>query len=107
YVAGLVLGNSVFVHQKSLTHFFDGMSWLMQIIMFLALGLLVFPSEIPSIANDGLLIALVLMLIARPVSVFVSLLFSRFKTKAKLMISWTGLRGAVPIIMATFPLAAG
>ncbi|HEX6983112.1 MAG TPA: potassium/proton antiporter [Balneolaceae bacterium] len=107
YVAGLVLGNSTFVHQRSLINFFDGVGWLMQITMFLTLGLLVFPTEIISIADKGLLIALVLMLIARPVSVFISLLFSRFKTRAKLMVSWTGLRGAVPIIMATFPLGAG
>jgi cell volume regulation protein A len=69
--------------------------------------LLVFPSRIISIAGEGLLIALLLMLVARPASVFISLLFSRFRNRAKLMISWTGLRGAVPIIMATFPLAAG
>ncbi len=107
YVAGLVLGNSTFVHQKSLMNFFDGVGWLMQITMFLTLGLLVFPNEILAIAGNGLLIALVLMLVARPASVFISLLSSRFRTRAKLMVSWTGLRGAVPIIMATFPLAAG
>ncbi len=107
YVAGLVLGNSTFVHQRSLMSFFDGMGWLMQIAMFLTLGLLVFPAEILAISGAGLLIALALMLIGRPISVFISLLFSRFNTRAKLMISWTGLRGAVPIIMATFPLVAG
>ncbi len=107
YIAGLVLGNSSFIHQRSLINFFDGLGWLMQITMFLALGLLVFPKQILVISGIGLLIALVLILIARPVSVFISLLFSRFKLRSKLMVSWTGLRGAVPIIMATFPLGAG
>jgi cell volume regulation protein A len=107
YLAGLVMGNSTFVHQKSLMNFFDGIGWLMQICMFLVLGLLVFPSEIPAIALYGLLIALVLIVIARPVSVFIGTLFMGMKTRAKLMVSWVGLRGAVPIIMATFPLVYG
>jgi cell volume regulation protein A len=88
-------------------NFFDGIGWLMQICMFLVLGLLVFPSEIPAIALNGLLIALVLIVIARPVSVFLGTLFMGMKTRAKLMVSWVGLRGAVPIIMATFPLVYG
>lgn len=107
YLAGLVMGNSTFVHQKSLMNFFDGIGWLMQICMFLILGLLVFPSNIPAIALNGLLIALVLIVIARPVSVFLGTLFMGMKTRAKLMVSWVGLRGAVPIIMATFPLVYG
>ena len=107
YIAGLVLGNSNFIHQRSLINFFDGMGWLMQITMFLMLGLLVFPKQILAISAEGLLIALVLILLARPVSVFVALLFTRLKPRPKLMVSWTGLRGAVPIIMATFPLVAG
>ncbi|WP_234573601.1 potassium/proton antiporter [Rhodohalobacter sp. 614A] len=106
YIAGMVLGNSNFIHQRSLINFFDGLGWLMQITMFLTLGLLVFPTQIMAISGTGLLVALVLILVARPVSVFVSLFFSRFKMRSKLMISWTGLRGAVPIIMATFPLGA-
>lgn len=107
YLAGLVLGNSSFIHRRSLVSFFDGLGWLMQIAMFLTLGLLVFPNEIIAVSRAGLLIALVLILLARPVSVFISLMFTRFKPRAKLMVSWTGLRGAVPIIMATFPLGAG
>lgn len=107
YIAGLVLGNSNFIHQRSLINFFDGMGWLMQITMFLTLGLLVFPSQLLAVSASGLLVALVLILIARPVSVFVSLLFNRLKFRAKVMVAWTGLRGAVPIIMATFPLSAG
>lgn len=107
YIAGLVLGNSNFIHQRSLVNFFDGIGWLMQITMFITLGLLVFPRQILAISIEGLLIALVLILLARPISVFVSLLFTHLKPRAKLMVSWTGLRGAVPIIMATFPLVAG
>jgi cell volume regulation protein A len=107
YVAGLVMGNSTFVHQKSLMNFFDGLGWLMQIIMFITLGLLVYPSEIVDVAPQGLVIALILILVGRPLSVFISMMYSGFKTRAKFMVSWVGLRGAVPIIMATFPLVAG
>jgi len=107
YLAGLVMGNSVFVHQNSLMNFFDGVGWLMQICMFLVLGLLVFPSEIILIAGQGLMIALVLILLGRPLSVFLVMMFSRYKTRAKLMVSWVGLRGAVPIVLATFPLVEG
>ncbi len=107
YLAGLVMGNSVFVHQKSLMNFFDGVGWLMQICMFLVLGLLVFPSEIIEVAGQGLLVALVLILLGRPVAVFLTLMFSRYNIRSKLMVSWVGLRGAVPIILATFPLVAG
>lgn len=107
YLAGLVMGNSAFVHQRSLMNFFDGVGWLMQICMFLTLGLLVFPAQILAVASEGFLIALALILLARPLSVFLSLLFTGVSYKAKAMISWVGLRGAVPIIMATFPLVAG
>lgn len=107
YLAGLVMGNSIFVHQKSLMNFFDGVGWLMQICMFLVLGLLVFPSEIADIALKGLMIALVLILLGRPVSVFLATMFTGLKTRAKFMVSWVGLRGAVPIILATFPLVYG
>jgi potassium/hydrogen antiporter len=107
YLAGLVMGNSIFVHQKSLMNFFDGVGWLMQITMFLILGFLVFPSEIVEIAGKGILIALVLILLGRPVSVFLGTMFTGLKTRAKFMVSWVGLRGAVPIILATFPLVYG
>lgn len=107
YIAGLIMGNSVFAHKKSLMNFFDGVGWLMQITMFLILGFLVFPSEIVEIAGKGLLIALALILIGRPISVFLGTMFTGINTKAKLMVSWVGLRGAVPIILATFPLVYG
>ncbi len=107
YLAGLTIGNREFLHKKSLKRFFDGLAWLSQIGMFLTLGLLVFPSHILAVTSAGLILSAVLMLIARPVSVFVSLLFTNINVKEKLFTSWVGLRGAVPIILATFPLLAG
>jgi len=106
YIAGLVAGNSEFVHKKSLLRFFDGLAWLSQIAMFLTLGLLVFPSHIVPVIGIGLLVSAILMFIARPLSVFLSLFFARLRWKEKMFISWVGLRGAVPIILATFPLLA-
>jgi len=107
YIAGLVMGKNEFIHKKSVMRFHDGLAWLMQIAMFLVLGLLVFPSHLLPIVGLGLLAALFLMIVARPVSVFVTLAFSGVPITEKLMISWVGLRGAVPIVLATFPLLAG
>lgn len=107
YLAGVLLGNSTFIHKNSLLRFHDGLAWLMQIIMFLVLGLLVFPSRLGSVAADGLLLAAFLILVARPLSVFVSLARARLGWRDRLFISWVGLRGAAPIILATFPLLAG
>lgn len=107
YLAGLVMGNSTFIHRRSLMNFFDGVSWLMQICMFLTLGLLVFPFEIIAVAQNGLLIAIILIVVGRPLSVFIGTAFTDLPVNAKFMVSWVGLRGAVPIILATFPLVAG
>lgn len=107
YIAGLVMGNHKLIHKKSLLRFHDGLAWLMQIAMFLTLGLLVFPSKLPAIALTGLVVSGFLMLVARPVSVFLSMSFSGFSFREKTLVSWVGLRGAVPIILATFPLVAG
>jgi cell volume regulation protein A len=87
--------------------FYDGMAWLMQIIVFLVLGLLVFPSRLLGIAGSSLLISAALMLVARPVSVFLGMAFSRSSLREKLFVSWVGLRGAVPVILGTYPLMAG
>ncbi len=106
YLAGLVAGNSNVIHKASLKRFHEGISWLMQIVMFLTLGLLVFPSHIGPVAAEGLLISLALMLLARPLSVFISLAWTRLNLREKAFISWVGLRGAAPIILATFPLLA-
>lgn len=107
YLAGLMMGNSQFVHKRSLTRFHDGLAWLMQITMFLALGLQVFPTQLVPIAGTGLFLALFLMLLARPIAVFATLAFARLTIREMSMVAWVGLRGAVPIILATFPLLAG
>jgi cell volume regulation protein A len=107
YLAGLTLGNREFIHRRSLLRFFDGLAWLMQIAMFLALGLLVFPSRLPAIAVPGMLIAAVLMIVARPLGVFISLFWTRMSLAEKVFVAWVGLRGAAPIVLATFPLLAG
>lgn len=107
YVSGLVMGNSVVVYKKSLIRFHDGIAWLMQIVMFLALGLLVFPSELVPVIVPGLLTAFFLILIARPIAVFITLLPWKMPVNEKALVSWVGLRGAVPIILATYPLVAG
>jgi len=107
YVAGIVVGNHNIVHKKNVFRFFDGMAWIAQIIMFITLGLLVFPSEVVADFKMELSISLFLILIARPLGVFLSLMPFKFTFKEKIFISWVGLRGAVPIILATFPLLAG
>lgn len=107
YVSGLVMGNSDFIHKRSLMRFHDGLAWLMQITMFLTLGLLVFPSQIGPVAGIGVLVSAFLVVVARPVSVFLGLALSRLSLNEKVLVSWVGLRGAVPIILATFPLLAG
>jgi cell volume regulation protein A len=106
YIAGLIIGNSDIIQKKSLLRFFDGLSWLGQIAMFLTLGLLAFPHQLVPVIGSGIVISLFLIFIARPAGVFLSLSASRFSTKEKIFISWVGLRGAVPIILATFPLLA-
>ena len=107
YLAGLVLANSDVSHREVLRRFHDGQAWLMQILMFLTLGLQVFPSRIVPIIGTGLVLSLFLMFVARPVSVFLALVASDLTAKEKLLIAWGGLRGAVPIILATFPMIAG
>lgn len=107
YVAGIVIGNSSFVQKRSLLRFHDGLAWLMQIVMFLVLGLQVFPSHLIPVIPVGLLVAAFLMFVARPVSVFLGLSLSKLSLQEKGLISWVGLRGAAPIVLATFPLLAG
>ena len=108
YIAGLVVGNNKVAYKKSVTVFFDGIAWLCQIVMFLALGLLVNPSELVSIAPLAVGISLFMIFIARPVTVFLCLLpFKKITRQGKLFISWVGLRGAVPIIFATYPYVEG
>ncbi len=106
YVAGVLAGNRRMLHEKYLLRFFEGIAWFSHISMFLALGLLVFPSRLVGIWREGVFIAVFLMFVARPLGVFLSLLFMRFNILEKLFISWVGLRGSVPVILATFVLTA-
>lgn len=107
YIAGIILGNVNFVYKRTLIRFFDGLSVLSQITMFLTLGLLVFPGDLIPIIGVGFLLSAVLIFIARPVSVFITLLPFKFTFREIMFTSWIGLRGAVPIVLATFPLIAG
>ncbi|MCG3177274.1 MAG: K(+)/H(+) antiporter NhaP2 [Candidatus Omnitrophica bacterium] len=106
YIAGIVMSRKDFLYKRTLTRFHDGIAWLMQIVMFLALGLLVYPSRLLPVAGAGFVTALFLMLVARPVSVFISLAFARMSLNERVMISWVGLRGAAPVILSTFVLLA-
>ncbi|WP_407352826.1 potassium/proton antiporter [Luteimonas sp. R10] len=108
YVAGIVAGTREFPSKRTVSLFQDGLAWLAQVTMFLTLGLLVFPSELAAVLGPGLAITAVLMLVARPLSVFLCLApFRGYDWRAKLFVSWAGLRGAVPIVLATFPVVAG
>lgn len=107
YICAVYLGNQDLIHKKTILKMYDGLAWLMQIVLFLTLGLLVFPSKIIPVFGLGILISLFLIIVARPVSVFLSLLFFKMKFRRRFYISWVGLRGAVPIVFATYPLLAG
>ncbi len=108
YIAGLVVGNHKIVFKRSMMTFFDGFAWLFQIVMFLTLGLLVNPSELIGVAVPGLLIGVFMIIVSRPVAVFLCLApFRGLTFKGRLYVSWVGLRGAVPIIFATYPLLSG
>ena len=105
YISGIVTGNAKLVHRKEINTFMDGLTWLFQIIMFITLGLLVNPHELLDTAAVALLIGGFMIVVARPVSVFACLLpFRNLSVRARLFVSWVGLRGAVPIIFATYPV---
>ncbi|MBM7586360.1 cell volume regulation protein A [Bacillus pakistanensis] len=106
YVAALVIGNKELTYRHSILRFNEGFAWMMQILMFVILGLLVFPSQLWdwTLIWKGFLVAFILIFIARPIAVYLSLTFFKFTNKEKLFIAWAGLRGAVPIVLATFPM---
>lgn len=107
YVLGLALAKSDFIHKRSTLRFFDSAAWFSQIVLFLTLGLLVFPSRLVPIMPLGIGLAVILMFLARPTAIFLTLLPFKYSMCEKLFISWVGLRGAVPIVLATYPLVAG
>ncbi len=107
YIVGLGLGEAEFPNKKFIMKFHDGLAWISQIVMFVTLGLLVFPSHLIPLIGAGLLITILLMVVARPISVFLCLMPFKLSFTKKLMLSWVGLRGSVPIILATFPFTAG
>ncbi|SDL87147.1 potassium/proton antiporter, CPA1 family [Salinimicrobium catena] len=107
YLSGVYLGNQDLIHKKTIMRFYDGVAWLMQIVLFLTLGLLVYPSHVIEVLGIGMLISGFLILVARPLGVLLSLSFFRMKMRRRWYVSWVGLRGAVPIVFATYPLLAG
>ncbi len=107
YIAGLVVGNAKVIHKKSMGTFMDGFTWLWQIVMFLTLGLLVNPHEMLPVTGVSILVGIFMIIFARPISVFLCLIpFKNFSFKGKCYVSWVGLRGAAPILFATYPLIA-
>jgi potassium/hydrogen antiporter len=107
YLCAIYLGNQDLIHKKKYLKSFDGFAWLMQIVLFLTLGLLVYPSQVFPVIGIGIVISAFLIMVARPLSVFISLHFANLQNRSRLLISWIGLRGAVPIVFATYPLLAG
>ncbi len=107
YVAGVTMAHHDYLHKRSLVRFHDAIAWLLQIAMFVLLGLLVFPDQLPEVAFQAVVIAILLMFVARPIAVGLTLLPFRLPYREIGFVSWVGLRGATPIILATFPVAAG
>lgn len=107
YMCSVFLGNQYLIHKKKILKSFDSFAWLMQIVLFLTLGLLVFPSQVIPVIGIGLLISAFLIIVARPLSVFISLAPFKMNSRSRWFLSWVGLRGAVPIVFATYPLLAG
>jgi potassium/hydrogen antiporter len=107
YVMGVAMATREFLHRRSLVRFHDAVAWLMQIAMFVVLGLLVFPSDLPQVAGRALAVAAILMFVARPLATVITLAPFRMPWREQAFVSWVGLRGATPIILATFPVVAG
>lgn len=107
YITGIIIGNSKIPKKKSMFHFFDGISWIMQIGLFFILGLLSFPSKIPYVTGTAISISLFMIFIARPLATFLILSPFKFTVKEKLLISWVGLRGAASVVFAIFAVTYG
>ncbi|MCC0645751.1 MULTISPECIES: potassium/proton antiporter [unclassified Clostridioides] len=107
YISGIIIGNSKIPHKRSLVHFFDGISWIMQIMLFFMLGLLSFPSKLPSVFGIAIAISIFMIIIARPLATFITLAKFKFSNKEKLFISWVGLRGAASVVFAIYAVTQG
>jgi cell volume regulation protein A len=107
YVAGLVLGSAAIPAKQTITSFHQGLAWVAQVTLFVTLGLLVFPSQLDSVAPEGTLLALVLVFVARPLAAIVATSISPFSWRERAVLGWAGLRGAVPVVLATFPVISG
>jgi potassium/hydrogen antiporter len=106
YLVGLAVGSTPSRYRRQLVAFHEGLAFLAQVVLFIVLGLLVFPSDLPDVALPGLALALVLMLLVRPAAVWVSTAFSGYRTPERLLLGWAGLRGAIPIVLAAFVLSS-
>ncbi|MEJ7716048.1 MAG: potassium/proton antiporter [Thermoleophilaceae bacterium] len=107
YLVGLALGSAPIPGKRTIDEFHDGLAWISQIAMFVTLGLLVNPSDFGNVIGESLLVAVVLMFIARPLAVYLATLGSGLNIRESTLVGWAGLRGAVPIVLATFPVIAG
>ncbi len=107
YMAGLSLGGARIPARRTIDDFHAGLAWVAQIALFFTLGLLVFPGELGSVAVNGLLLAIVLTLVARPIATFVSTSLAGYTAREMTLVSWSGLRGALPVVFATFPVIEG
>ncbi len=107
YLAGLTISAMTIPARRTIIAFHNGLAWVAQLVLFLALGLLVFPSQLSSIAVEGTLLALVLAFVARPLATLVATSFASLRPAERVLLGWAGLRGAVPVVLATFPVIAG
>jgi cell volume regulation protein A len=107
YLAGLALGSAHIPARRTITAFHEGLAWVAQIALFLTLGLLVFPSQLGDVLFKGTLVAIVMVVVARPLATFAATAFERFSSRERLVLGWAGLRGAVPVVLATFPVISG
>jgi cell volume regulation protein A len=107
YLAGLAMGSVALPARQTVAAFHDGLAWLAQLTMFFTLGLLVFPSDLPPIALKGTALALVLVFVARPLAVVIATAFAPLRMADRVVLGWAGLRGAVPVVLALFPIIAG
>ncbi|WP_121616115.1 potassium/proton antiporter [Virgibacillus halodenitrificans] len=106
YVMAVYVGNNDLMYRFTILRFNEGFAWMMQILMFILLGLLVFPTQLLDVFWQGIILSIILMFLSRPIAIFLSMIFLKYSVKEKLFISWSGLKGAVPIVLATYPIVA-